>query len=160
MKTLILVRHAKSDWPEGVEDFDRPLAERGIEDAHKMSEVLSQYYRPDLLVASPARRTLTTAEIFNKVFRVELVTREKLYHPSEDNFLSTIYGLPDDAQTVALFSHNNGISNFANYLSQETLSFPTCGVAVFRVETDAWAKFDGAAKELLHFLEPKKLFRS
>ena len=69
MKTLILVRHAKSDWPENTEDFDRPLAEKGIHDAEKMSKFLKEKnIKIEKFFSSPALRAFNTCEIFNNEY--------------------------------------------------------------------------------------------
>lgn len=158
MKTLILVRHAKSDWPEDTEDFDRPLTERGIENAHKMAAYLMQNgIHIDQFISSPALRALHTCEIFNETYHIEILTNRKLYNANENNFESVIYDLNDDLNSVAMFSHNNGISNFANMMSGDIFAFPTCGVAGFQVDCESWADFEGAKKKLLFFYEPKKI---
>lgn len=158
MKTLILVRHAKSDWPEDTDDFDRPLAERGIENAHKMAAYLMQNgIHIDQFISSPALRALHTCEIFNETYHIEILTNRKLYNANENNFESVIYDLNDDLNSVAMFSHNNGISNFANMMSGDIFAFPTCGVAGFQVDCESWADFEGAKKKLLFFYEPKKI---
>ena len=118
MKKLILVRHAKSDWPEETEDFDRPLADKGLEDAMHMSRFLkSNNISIDYFVSSPAVRALNTCKIFNQTYQLDCSTDEKLYNPSERSFESVIYDLDDNLNSVALFSHNNGISNFATSIS-------------------------------------------
>ena len=158
MKTLILVRHAKSDWPENTDDFDRPLAERGLEDAVKMSKFLKDNnIEIQKFVSSPAVRALNTCKIFNQTYDVEIDTNQKLYNPSERNFESVIYDLENDVNSVAMFSHNNGISNFANSMSDDVFMFPTCGVAGFQIETDSWSDFENAKKKLVFFYEPKKI---
>ena len=158
MKTLILVRHAKSDWPENTDDFDRPLAERGLEDAIKMSKFLKDNnIEIQKFVSSPAVRALNTCKIFNQTYDIEIDTNQKLYNPSERNFESVIYDLENDVNSVAMFSHNNGISNFANSMSDDVFMFPTCGVAGFQIETDSWSDFENAKKKLVFFYEPKKI---
>lgn len=158
MKRLILVRHAKSDWPEETEDFDRPLADKGLEDAMNMSRFLKNHnISIDHFVSSPAVRALNTCRIFNQTYQLDCSTDEKLYNPSERNFESVIYDLDDNLSSVALFSHNNGISNFANSISEDIFHFPTCGVAGFEVDCDSWSEFDGAKKKLLFFYEPGKI---
>ena len=158
MKTLILVRHAKSDWPENTDDFDRPLAERGLEDAVKMSKFLKDNnIEIQKFVSSPAVRALNTCKIFNQTYDIEIDTNQKLYNPSERNFESVIYDLENDVNCVAMFSHNNGISNFANSMSDDVFMFPTCGVAGFQIETDSWSDFENAKKKLVFFYEPKKI---
>lgn len=158
MKRLILVRHAKSDWPEETEDFDRPLADKGLEDAMNMSRFLKHNnISIDHFVSSPAVRALNTCKIFNQTYQLNCSTNEKLYNPSERNFESVIYDLDDNLSSVALFSHNNGISNFANSISEDIFHFPTCGVAGFEVDCESWSEFDGAKKKLLFFYEPGKI---
>ena len=158
MKTLILVRHAKSDWPENTDDFDRPLAERGLEGAVKMSKFLKDNnIEIQKFVSSPAVRALNTCKIFNQTYDIEIDTNQKLYNPSERNFESVIYDLENDVNSVAMFSHNNGISNFANSMSDDVFMFPTCGVAGFQIETDSWSDFENAKKKLVFFYEPKKI---
>ncbi|MPS66310.1 MAG: phosphohistidine phosphatase [Chryseobacterium sp.] len=158
MKKIILVRHAKSDWPEETEDFDRPLADKGLEDAMNMSRFLkANNISIDYLVSSPAVRALNTCKIFNQTYNLNFDTDEKLYNPSERNFESVIYDLDDKHNSVAFFSHNNGISNFANSISEDIFHFPTCGVAGFEIDCDSWTDFDGANKKLLFFYEPGKI---
>jgi phosphohistidine phosphatase len=158
MKKLILVRHAKSDWPEETEDFDRPLADKGLKEAKHMSEFIKNNNVPiDCFVSSPAVRALTTCEIFNESYQINITTDEKLYNPSERNFESVIYDLDDSHHSVAFFSHNNGISNFANSISEDIFHFPTCGVAGFEIDCQSWSEFDGANKKLLFFYEPGKI---
>ncbi|MFL9834632.1 SixA phosphatase family protein [Chryseobacterium terrae] len=158
MKQLILVRHAKSDWPEETSDFDRPLADKGLLDALKMSKFLkNSSIGIDYFISSPAVRALSTCKIFNQTYNLTFGTDEKLYNPSESNFESVIYDLNDNLNSVAFFSHNNGISNFANSISEDVFHFPTCGVAGFQIECDSWSQFDGADKKLLFFYEPGKI---
>ena len=158
MKHLILVRHAKSDWPEETEDFERPLANKGVEDAILMSKYLkSNNISIDYMLSSPALRALNTCEIFSQTYQLTIETDEKLYNPQERNFESAIYTLDDAHGSVALFSHNNGISNFANSISEDIYHFPTCGVAGFQIECDSWSQFEGARKKLLFFYEPSKI---
>ncbi|TXF77435.1 SixA phosphatase family protein [Chryseobacterium sp.] len=158
MKTLILIRHAKSDWPENTEDFDRPLANNGLDDAIRMSKHLkNNNIAIEKFVSSPAVRALNTCKIFNQIYDLEIKTDPKLYNPSENNFYSAIYDLEDHVNSVAMFSHNNGISNFANMMTEDIFHFPTCGVAGFQVECQSWSEFEDARKKLLFFHEPKKI---
>ncbi len=158
MKKLVLVRHAKSDWPEDTEDFDRPLAEKGISDAKKMGKFLhSQNIDIDKMVSSPALRALETCQLINAEYGLEIETAKKLYNATESNFESVIYSLEDDVHCVALFSHNNGISNFANSLTDEIIIFPTCGVAGYELDCDSWGDFEIAIKKKIFFFEPKNI---
>lgn len=158
MKTLILVRHAKSDWPEDTDDFDRPLLEKGINDAEKMADFLkNKNISIDKFYSSPALRALTTCEIFNKKYKIDIEKLTKLYNASETVFENLVVDIADNLGSVAMFSHNNGISNFANSMSEEVFMLPTCGVVGFEIDCDSWSEFHGATKKLAYFYEPKKI---
>ena len=111
----------------------------------------------DKLISSPAKRTLKTCEIFNEIFETDSTINSKLYNPSENNFLSVIYDLDDSDTSIAMFSHNNGISNFANYLTEGLFHFPTCGVAGFEINCNKWSDFDAADKKMIFFYEPQNI---
>lgn len=159
MKTLILVRHAKSDWTHDLPDFDRPLNDRGHKDAPRMARFLHEKgIEIQRFVTSPAKRALTTCRYFSEVYDNKDIKKvEELYHASSKEFLETINELDDKFDHVALFSHNNGISDFASSLTSEPVLFPTCGVAVFEIDCEEWSQFEGAEKKLLHFFAPKEV---
>ncbi|MDP9955350.1 SixA phosphatase family protein [Epilithonimonas hungarica] len=156
MKTLLLVRHSKSDWPEDIEDFDRPLTDLGIINATKMGNYLKERSVDiESFISSPAKRALHTCELFSKVFQRSYSTDATLYNPREANFENLIYGLDDSINSVALFSHNNGISNFANSLTDEIVNLPTSGVVGYEIDCDSWSDFEMAKKRFLFFYSPK-----
>ncbi|MBA5247591.1 histidine phosphatase family protein [Marnyiella aurantia] len=158
MKKLLLIRHAKSDWPENTDDFDRPLAIRGQSDAQKMAQYLKgQEIEIEQWITSPAVRAKNTCEIFCNTFCKDFSTDEKLYQPSERNIMSVLYDLDSETSSVALFSHNNGISNFANTMTEDVFLFPTCGVAGFEVNCSSWLDFEAADKKLIFFYEPETI---
>ena len=159
MKTLILVRHAKSDWTHDVPDFERPLNERGHRDAPKMAKfLLEQGIDIDSFVSSPAKRALTTCRYFAETYGKPKIKKvEDLYEPHPEDFVNTVLDLDDEFSSVALFSHNPGISDFASSLNDEYLEFPTCGVAIFEIDTEEWSLFETAEKSLLHFFIPKEI---
>lgn len=160
MKYLILVRHAKSDWTHNVPDFDRPLNERGHKDAPKMAKfLLEQGIEIDQFVSSPAKRAITTARYFAETYRNPKIKKvEDLYEPHFEDFENTIYDLDNSASSVALFSHNPMISDFAGSLTKNPLEFSTCAVAVFELDCDEWSLFDGASTKLIYFFKPKEVF--
>ena len=156
MKTLLLIRHSKSDWPENIDDFDRPLTELGRSNAPRMAELLiHNNIMIDRFISSPALRAKETCKLFSDVYTKNFSTNEKLYRPSEDNFLSVISDTEDDVQSLALFSHNNGISNFANSLTDELVNLPTSGVVGYEVDCEKWSEFEMAKKRFLYFYSPK-----
>ena len=156
MKTLLLVRHAKSDWPGDVQDFDRPLTDLGMINAPKMAHLLKEKSIDiDTFISSPAKRALHTCELFSEVYQKSYSTDASLYNPRERHFENLIFGLDHSINSVALFSHNNGISNFANSLTDEIVNLPTCGVVGYQIDCDDWSDFATAKKTFLYFYSPK-----
>src|SRR5215212_7629717 len=111
MKTLILVRHAKSSWDTpGLSDFDRPLNERGKKDAPEMAKrVKEKDIKIDQFVSSPAKRAKKTAKYFAEEFNADkndIKLEEELYLATPSAFSNTIDKLDDEHKTVAMFAHN------------------------------------------------------
>jgi phosphohistidine phosphatase len=143
-RLLHLIRHAKSDWSmSGQNDFDRPLNERGRRDAPMMADRLfSNFPNPKVFYVSAALRTRQTAGLFalnhaNKVLGIHL--HQELYHATEDELMEFLTLLPSSEIEVALFTHNNGISEFASRLSRQNIDMPTCAIATFEVSSE-WNK--------------------
>jgi phosphohistidine phosphatase len=161
MKTLLLVRHAKSSWAnEGQDDFDRPLNDRGKSDAPQMAKrILAKIPDPDLFISSPAKRALKTARLFAEVFdrvKMPISLHDALYLASAATIYQTIALLPDDRDKVFLFAHNPGITEAANMLSGVRIdNMPTCGVFAVAADVDNWKAFGGAEKKFLFFDYPK-----
>ena len=163
MKTLLLIRHTKGSWDDpGLTDYERPLNERGKKDAPAMAEKLYERgIKIDAFVTSPARRARKTAEVFAKRYKKEkddLVLKTELYMAGDEAFTNVIEKLNDDIDCVAVFSHNPGITDFANSLSDaRTDNIPTCGIFAVSIETKKWSKFKEAKKKFLFFDYPKAL---
>jgi len=161
MKTLLLVRHAKSSWDDiTMKDFDRPLNERGKKDAPEMAERLKEKgIRIDHFVSSPAKRARRTARLFAEVYGfgkddIELI--ENLYEPTQEAFANAIAALPGKKEVVALFAHNPGITDFVNSLTNVRVDdMPTCAVFAVSTEENDWAGFAAAEKKFLFFDYPK-----
>ena len=144
MKTLFLVRHAKSSWDEAtLPDKERPLNDRGLRDAPRVGTRLAKRdVKPDLILSSPARRALTTAEIIaGKLgYKVgDIVVDERLYAAAPDDLLEVISGLGHKPKRVMLFGHNPGLTELANRLSSEITHMPTCAVAEFAFDIKSWS---------------------
>ena len=161
MKTLLLVRHAKSSWNDlMLSDFDRPLNDRGKEDAPQMAKgIMDKKIKIDLFISSPAKRAKKTANIFMKIFdehKKNLVLIPSLYEASVLNFYNAIEIIDDKYNNIALFSHNPGITEFANSLTDYKIgNMPTCGVFAVSIQIKKWNEFKNADKELLFFDFPK-----
>jgi phosphohistidine phosphatase len=144
MKTLLLVRHAKSSWDDAATpDKDRPLSNRGKRDAPKMGERLAKRgVKPELILSSPARRALDTAKIIAKELDYKLgrvVVDDRLYAVDADELLRVIGRLDDELECVMLFGHNPELTELAHRLSSKITHMPTCAVAEFTFEAKLWS---------------------
>jgi phosphohistidine phosphatase len=162
MKTLYLVRHAKSDWSnEGLADIDRPLNTRGYRDAHLISGLMkSKRLIPDLIFSSPAIRAISTALIFCRNFNLncsDIRINSNLYEASVKQYIDIVLQLDDRFKSVMLFGHNPIISNLANSLTMPiSESIPTCGCLGIRQSAHGeWKNFQTANKELVFYDFPK-----
>lgn len=162
MKKLFVIRHAKSEQGYFGNDFERPLNKRGKSDAARMAKRLSgEKCTVDALIASPAVRAKQTAELFAEVLKMpanEIVFISSLYHAPAEVFYEVIAALPDDLNTVAIFSHNPGISYFVNSLNTKTRvdHMPTCAIFAVSADIAQWSGFQKANKDFLFFDYPKK----
>jgi phosphohistidine phosphatase len=161
MKTLLLIRHAKSSWDNlQLSDFERPLNDRGKKDAPMMAKrVKETKIKIDRFISSPAKRAKKTAAIFMEEYGMQekdLVLLPTLYEASVNNFYDAVENVSDKADAVALFSHNPGITDFVNTLTEKNIdSIPTCGVFALKIKTKKWQDFKKAEKEFLFFDYPK-----
>lgn len=162
MKTLIVVRHAKSSWANiGEKDFDRPLNERGKIDAPKMAEKLVKTnLKVDAFVSSTAKRARKTAKAFVEAYdknKNEIILTNNLYNAPANVFYETVAALDDSNDTVALFAHNPGITDFVNTLCKTQIEeMPTCAIFAVQVPITSWRDFKEAEKEFLFFKYPKE----
>ena len=144
MKTLYIVRHAKSSWEYlGIEDIDRPLKKRGIKDAHLMSKFLAkQIERPDVFVSSSANRALHTAVIFCENFEFPLANlqiKRQLYSFSDGYLVKTVKAFDDGFNSAIVFSHDHGINTFVNKFGSKPISHvSTCGIIGIQFEDKHW----------------------
>ncbi|QNF31683.1 histidine phosphatase family protein [Adhaeribacter swui] len=161
MKTLYLLRHAKSSWEfEELSDHDRPLNKRGRHDAPLMGrELASHEISLDLIVSSSAVRALTTASLVAKELEYdteEIVINEGIYEADTPGLLTIIKQTPDNLDTVMLVGHNPEITELANLLSPEHLaSMPTAAVVGLRFNCEAWAEISQENAALVLYDFPK-----
>ncbi|CAM1333773.1 SixA phosphatase family protein [Tenacibaculum aestuariivivum] len=144
MKTLYIVRHAKSSWLyESIKDIDRPLKERGINDAHLLSKYLAkEIIKPDVFVSSSANRALHTAIIFCDNFKYPLSNlqiKRQLYNFSDGYLVKTVHALDDHFDSAIIFSHDHGINSFVNKFGNKPIAHvPTCGVVGIQFKDKHW----------------------
>jgi phosphohistidine phosphatase len=175
MKTLYLLRHAKAerDAPSG-DDYDRPLAARGRDDAARLGTVLKKTAEvlPDLILSSPSKRTLETVDCLTAKWpsAPDIQTDEKLYLAPASRLLEAVRRLPDTTAGAMLVGHNPGMEDLAIQLASKLAGdapnemlwrmrnkFPTCALATFEVSTERWARVGPDLARLVSFSTPKDL---
>ena len=168
-RRLILMRHAKSLWPEGVPDSERPLGERGIADATAAGPILAaiaDLAAPDVVLCSPALRTRQTWRLVAPALTDPPRVRFEplIYGADVDELLDLIRSVPDEAGTVLVLGHEPTMSSTATLiagpgsavadLARLRTKYPTSGTAVFRA-TGRWADLGGESVALERFLVPR-----
>ncbi len=147
MKQLILVRHGKSSWEYSVSDKDRPLLERGINDAILVSgRLYGQGLQIDHVFSSPANRALHTCMIFLRQLAYDmdaLQITELLYDFSGDEVLQLLKSLNDEMNTIMVFGHNHAFTYIANLLGNTYIdNVPTSGLVHIQFDVDSWSKIE------------------
>ncbi len=165
MKTLILIRHAKSSWKDSsLRDRERPLNKRGKRDAPAMGRQLSDAaLLPDLIVSSPAVRAIKTARKIAKAVghdRNRITIREEVYMGGVDSLLALIQGLDEQATRVYLVGHNPDLTDLATRLAGAALAdIPTCGIAVLEFPCASWRECTATHGRLALLLRPERASR-
>ncbi|MDH3364079.1 MAG: histidine phosphatase family protein [Gammaproteobacteria bacterium] len=163
MKTLTLVRHAKSSWKDTrLSDRERPLNKRGKRDAPVMGNRMIEHgIRPSLIISSPARRAWSTAKIIAAQisYPIEFLQRENgLYLASRDEILDIIVAQDNRFNNLMIVGHNPGLTDFANFLSPGlTNNLPTAGVVSVQIDQDDWNLYERPGTDLLVYDYPKKV---
>ena len=165
MKTLLLMRHAKSSWKEkDIPDHDRPLNKRGRHDAPLMGELLiDRELIPQRILCSSALRARQTAEgIAQKVdFQGDIVYLEQLYMAEAEGYLHVLRELPDDLERVMIVGHNPGLETLLQILSGRIESLSTAVLAHLVLPIDRWAGLNGETEgEMVEIWRPKDLRES
>lgn len=146
MKTVILMRHAKSSWKnEDLEDFDRPLNKRGKKDAPAMGELLQKKDQlPDLILSSSAKRARQTAKAVMKEsgFSGEVEHIDSLYLAEPHAYIDALRKIPEGINRVMVIGHNPGLEGLLQQLSGRVESLPTSGVAFIDLPIQTWKELD------------------
>lgn len=146
MKTLVIVRHAKSSWSDPfLSDDQRPLTKRGNRDAPLMGARLAEWGPPvDRVISSSAVRALATAELVTQEMGLpwdEIQVEDDLYHATEYEVLDLIQEQEDYLDGLMLFGHNPGLTYLVNDLSDLDLdNLPTCGVVILQFDVESWSE--------------------
>ena len=161
MKTLFLIRHAKSSWADiGAKDIDRVLNDRGHNDAPEMAKFLkNKGISPDLIVSSPAKRAFMTASYFADALGISVKNidiQNDIYEADEATLRHIIRGLPDNANTILLFGHNPTFTYFANRFAKDYIdNVATCGIVQYELNAAQWADFNEKTVAVKGYFYPK-----
>jgi phosphohistidine phosphatase len=162
MKTIFLIRHAKSSWDNNLlKDHQRPLNKKGLSDAPIMGERLKQEFSPpERIICSSAQRAKETAEIIKGIWfpQKTIEFTDLLYEQQTSNILSIIQKNQKELNSLALFFHNPTITHLGNLLASLSLSnIPTCGALTLSCKEYNWAKVEIGNCGLVSFNYPKKI---
>jgi phosphohistidine phosphatase len=163
MKTLYIVRHAKSSWdfPE-LPDLDRPIIEKGINNTKKITnELKDKKVVVDHIICSHAKRARETAKIIATGinYPIEKIEVSKnIYEVSEEDILDVIFGVNDDTNSLMIIGHNPTFTQFANrFLDEQIELLPTSGVVSINFDTNSWLNVTKAKHKTTFILFPKQL---
>lgn len=163
MKNLILIRHAKSSWKNhALADYDRPLNKRGKRDAPLMGEHLKQQaIKPDLILSSPARRAIKTANIISRKLGFpinKIIDREEIYGAGHVTLITIIQQIENRYETVILIGHNPAITQLTLFLTHHPIeNIPTCGVVSVSFEILNWEEVSEGIGIVDFYEYPKKI---
>ena len=142
MKTLLVLRHAKSSWSDPtLDDHERPLNERGRRDAPRMGDLVREYgLIPDLVISSDAVRAQLTAEAVAEAARYagEILFDQRLYIASPADILSLLQTVRENAETIMIVGHNPGLEELVEHLTGERQDLPTATLAQIALPIDRW----------------------
>lgn len=160
MKTIILVRHGKSSWNENVTDRERPLKIRGINDAKRVAcQFLNQSSVPKAIFTSPAKRALSTCEIFTNTINIpkkSITIVEELYDFGGQNVINFIKNLPNELDEVMIFGHNHAFTSISNIFGNTFIdNLPTSGLVKLNFEINHWKDLKKGTTEFI--IIPKEL---
>lgn len=155
MKQLILIRHAKSSWDAPLRDYNRPLTNKGIQDAHLVSTHIHPLIPKTFLIwSSSAKRAKETALIFaqNISYPVEsILFKEDLYTFDERKLEQIIKSCSDDCEHLIVFGHNEAITNFVNKFGSILIdNVSTSGFVNIIFEQNTWQNIEnGSTKNIV-----------
>ena len=161
MRTLYLIRHAKSSWKDAtLPDFERPLKRRGREAAEQMGRFLgSKKVTVGALISSPSVRTRQTIDIVMREVHlgVEPQFDQRIYEASLTTLVQVLLEIPDDRKAAMLVGHNPGMEELLAFLTREARHMPTCALAKISVDGSSWKEAGRGAGKLEWFVTPKDL---
>ena len=163
MKTLFIVRHAKSSWESpDLDDVKRPVIENGVKKTKKVIGFLNkENVKVDLIMSSHAQRARDTAALLAGSLNYplsDIIINEKIYNGDEDDLLHEVYALPNDKNNIMIIGHNPTVTQFVNFFLDKKVDFvPTSAVISISFDTDQWEKIETSGKKVNFVAFPKKI---
>ena len=168
MRRLMLLRHGKSEWTDGVKDLDRPLAKRGREAVPRVAaHMAEEQLLPDLALVSPARRARETWHLVApKLGEVPVRSEPRIYEAPAEHILSVVRGVGPEVRSLLLVGHNPGFEDLAKLLighgdryafARIARKYPTAGLAVLDFAAEDWRDVTPGSGRLDRFVTPKSL---
>ena len=159
MKTLYLLRHAKSSWEDAsLADFERPLNDRGLRTAPFMGELMrDKGLVPQTVLSSPAKRARKTANLAKSAagFAADIDYDERIYEASPQTLRQVASELGDSVTSAMLVGHNPGMEGFIRYLTGRIEPMPTGALAVINLDIDSWTELEEGSGRLEKVFRPK-----
>jgi phosphohistidine phosphatase len=164
MKTLVILRHAKSSWKDAsLQDFNRPLNSRGKRAAEVIGRFIrKQKLKPDLVLSSPAVRARETIDIVLKSARLQVELRydERIYEADPMRLLEVISQVEEDRKVVLLVGHNPGLEELLKFLTGQPEHLPTAALVKITLGTDKWSEISAKKGKLEWLVKPKELIEA
>lgn len=162
MKTLLVLRHAKSSWKdEGIADHERPLNKRGKTDAPRMGELIKEHdLVPEYILSSSAVRARHTAELVADScgYDGEIGGGRELYSFASEEYLEALMQVDEAYERVMVVGHNPGLEELVQWLTGVDASLPTASLAVIRLDVNHWGELEeGGRGELQQVFRPREL---
>jgi phosphohistidine phosphatase len=161
MKTLLLLRHAKSSWKDtDARDFDRPLNQRGLKAAPSVGRLMKKRkLEPDLVLSSPAERARQTTQLVLESAKLKPEVRhdERIYEATGARLFEIVAQIDDDANLAMLVGHNPGLEELLATLTGEAHTLQTAALACIELEIEKWSKLRAGAGRLQWLVKPKEL---
>ena len=161
MKTLLLLRHAKSSWNDPtLRDFDRPLNERGLRAAPLIGSLLRErQLQPGLILSSPAERARQTTALVSEAAHLKVKPRfdERIYEASALALLEVVSQIEDRIDQAMLVGHNPGMEELLMTLTGEARRMPTAALAHIRLDVEKWSEVREGVGHLEWLVKPKEL---
>jgi phosphohistidine phosphatase len=162
MKTLLLIRHAKSSWDNpAMDDHERPLNKRGLRTAPRMGQLIAdEGLKPDIIVSSTAVRAATTAEVIAEEcgYDGDIHFTDDLYLAPPATYLKLLTSLSEDCDSALLVGHNPGISELVSNMCGEHVDMPTAALAHAQSDIESWKGFETSSEaDLVNFWRPKEI---